>query len=188
MIKSGGSQIVNTPEWLMEQAIAYFTWCEDNPIKTKRTISSGKAAGTTTTVEHTRLYNIKAFCVYAGISERYLKEISETNDKNSEYYKIVEKILSVIYSQNLEGAAADIFNPIIVSKVLNLDKEENKEKENNVKVEIVNSISSRLANSESEVLQNLDFEKVNLVIDKAENLKRENDTGKDSHAHNPVQG
>jgi len=175
LIRSGGQEIVDTPEKLWERAEQYFQWCDDNPIITKRPITSGKAAGTMTKVEHTRLYTIKAFCLHANVSEKYLKEVSQSGDESSQYYIVVMKILMIIYTQNLEGAAADIYNPIIVSKILSLDKDTGSDKEVNVKVEIVDSISGKLANSENEVLQNLDFEKVSLVKDKSENLKREND-------------
>ncbi len=175
LVRSGGQIINNTPESLWERAEQYFQWCDDNPIKTKTPITSGKAAGTMATKEHARLYTIKAFCLHANISEKYLMDISKSHSEESDYYKVVMKILMVIYTQNLEGAAADIYNPIIVSKVLALDKDGGNQREENVKVEIVDSISGRLANSENEVLQNLDFEKVSLVKDKSENVKREND-------------
>ena len=173
MVKAGGSQIVNSPEALWEAAQEYFKFCDDNPIKTKRTIQSGKSTGEKVEVEHTRLYNIKAFCIHAGISERYLKDITQSHANDSVYFQVVERILYIIYSQNVEGASADIFNPIIVSKMLQLEKAPD-DKEPNVKIEIVSSISNKLANSEDEILKNLDLEKLSLVKDKSENLQREN--------------
>src|SRR5688572_18435346 len=134
LVRSGGQQIVSTPEDLWERAELYFQWCDDNPIKTKTPITSGKSAGTMAVKEHPRLYTIKAFCIHANISEKYIKDISQSHDENSLYYQIMMKILMIIYTQNLEGAAADIFNPIIVSKILTLDKDQNNEKQDNPKV------------------------------------------------------
>ncbi len=186
LVKTGGSQIVLTPEELWERATGYFAWCDANPIKTKRPLTSGKNAGTMTTVEHVRLYTIEAFCIHANISKKYIKDISDSGDETSAYYHVMMKVLLIIYTQNLEGAAADIYNPIIVSKILALDKQD-APKDGNVKVEIVNSISGKLANSENEVLQNLDFEKVSLVKDKSTDLQREN-SERENHIHESVDG
>jgi len=84
---------------------------------------------------------------------------------------IVEKIMYVIYNQNMEGAFVDLFNPIMVSKVLGLDKPEDTSGKI-TRVEIVDSVSGKLANSESEILQNLNQEKLQIVKDKSENYKR----------------
>ena len=56
---------------------------------------------------------------------------------------------------------------IMVSKVLNLDKED-ENLNHSIRIEIVNSTSNQLASSENEVLKSLDFEKVELLKSKAE--------------------
>ena len=98
------------------------------------------------------------------------RSIESTYAKDSEYYLIMEKILMIIYTQNLEGAIADIYNPIMVSKVLKMDAPSDPST-GPVKVEIVHS-TSKLSNSENEVLKKLDSEKLEILEDKSENLKR----------------
>lgn len=169
VINSGGRQVSNTPQQLWEQAVEYFRWCDENPIKAKRTLTSGKTQGEKVTVEFVRPYTIKAMCLHCNISERYLKDIQDAGDKGNEWYYVVEKILTIIYTQNLEGAIVDMYNPIMVSKVLNLDKPgENESKP--VRIEIINNSDKKLATSENEILKNLDSEKVNILKDKSENL------------------
>lgn len=168
VVNAGGQAISNTPKQLWEAAIDYFKWCDNNPIEAKRTLTSGKTQGQKVTSEYTRPYSIKGMCLHCNISERYLDDIRQTNAKDSEWYNIIEKILMIIYTQNLEGAIVDLYNPIMVSKVLNMDKAP-EIGDSTVKVEIVDSRSNTLANSENEVLKKLDFGKVEILKDKLEN-------------------
>lgn len=170
IVNSPGRVVSNTPEELWKQAADYFKWCDEHPILAKRTLTSGKTQGEKVTVEFKRPYSIKAFCLHASTSERYIKDMLESSAKDSEYVMVIEKIWAVIYSQNLEGAIVDLYNPIMVSKVLNMDKGAD-EGSSNVRIEIVTSEANQLASSENEVLKKLDFEKVNKVNDMAENLK-----------------
>jgi hypothetical protein len=170
VINSGGRTISNTPEELWNQAVEYFRWCDEHPILAKRTLTSGKTQGEKVTVEFKRPYSIKAMCLHCNISERYIKDMLESNAKDSEWVMVVEKIMMLIYTQNLEGAIVDLYNPIMVSKVLNMDKD-TQETGSNVRIEIVTSEANQLANSENEVLKKLDFEKVNKVNEMSENLK-----------------
>jgi len=171
VINAGARQISNTPEQLWEQAVEYFKWVDEHPIKAKRMLTSGKTQGDMKEIEYKRPYSVKAFCLHCGISERYISDIKETRSKDSEWYLIMEKILMVIYTQNLEGALVDLYNPLMVSKVLNMDKE-SAEGNSVVKVEIVHSQRDSLANSESEVLKKLDFGKLEILKDKVENSER----------------
>lgn len=168
VINAGGREISNTPQQLWESAVEYFKWTDSNPITSKRTLTSGKTQGKKVQVEHRRPYSIKALCLHCNISERYIDDIRLSHDKDSEWYIIMEKILMIIYTQNLEGALVDIYNPLMVSKLLNMDKGES-EKPVTVRVEVVDSNSKVLANSENEVLEKLDLEKVNNLKSKIEN-------------------
>lgn len=171
VINSGGRVVSNTPQQLWEQAVEYFKWSDNNPIKAKRTLTSGKTQGEKVTVEFKRPYSIQGFCLHASISERYIKDIKDTHKQDSEWYMVIEKILYIIYTQVLEGAVVDLYNPIMVSKMLNMDKD-NGDQAAAPKVEIVDSTSNHLANSENEVLKNLDFGKVEILKDKLENTDR----------------
>lgn len=168
VLSAGGRQVSNTPQELWEAAITYFKWCDDNPITAKRTLTSGKTQGEKITIEYKRPYSIKGMCLHCNISERYINDIKQTNQPESEWYVIMEKILMIIYTQNLEGAIVDLYNPIMVSKVLNMDQPSD---DNNkpIRVEIVHAVSNELSNSENEVLKKLDFGKVEILKEKIEN-------------------
>lgn len=168
VINSGGRQIANTPEGLWESATEYFKWCDENPIKAKRTLTSGKTQGEKVEIEYKRPYSIKAFCLHAGISERWIVDIKDSHTKDSEWFLVVEKILYIIYTDNLEGAVVDLYNPIMVSKILNLDKADG-DVDRPIRVEIINSTASTIPTSENDVISNLDFEKVEILKGKLEN-------------------
>lgn len=168
LINEGAVQVSNTPQQLWEQAINYFKWNDEHPIIAKRTLTSGKTQGMEIPISFKRPYSIKAMCLHCNISERYIKDIMNTNSSDNEWFIIMEKILMIIYTQNLEGAIVDLYNPIMISKVLNMDKEQG-ETDRAVKVEIVDSRSDRLYNSEREVLEKLDFQKVEVLKDKLDN-------------------
>lgn len=173
VVNGGATKISNTPEDLWQKAIDYFKWCDENPITAKRTLTGGKNAGDKKEVEFVRPYTIEGFCLHAGISKTYLKDIINTHDKSTQWHMVAEKISYIIYTQNLEGAIVDLYNPIMVSKVLNMDKGD-KDDDKPVRVEIIDaSETDKIPNSENEVLQNLDFEKVRLLKDKTQNHERE---------------
>lgn len=174
VVASGGVMIANTPEQLWKQAETYFKWCDENPIKAKRTLTSGKTQGDKVTVEFVRPYTIKGFCLHANISERYIKDISETHAKDSEMYLVMEKILYIIYNQVLEGALVDLYNPVMASKLLNMDKDSGDETKRTT-VTIIDSISTQLHSSEASVISNLDFDKVESLKAKIENVESEKD-------------
>lgn len=168
---NGATVISTTPEQLWQQAIEYFKWNDENPIKAKRTLTSGKTQGEKITVEFNRPYTVKAFCLHAGISERWINDIKESHDKSSDWYTVMERILTIIYTQILEGGLVDLYNPIMVSKVLNMDKQDG-ETDKPPRVEIVDSRQNTLSNSEDEVLKKLDFGKVEIIKEKSENYQR----------------
>ena len=173
IVGGGGITIYDDAEQLWVKAEAYFLWCDTTPILSKRTLNAGKKGGDKVEVEHIRPYSMKGLCLYCGVNEAWLKDIAVMGDKNSVWYLIVEKIMYVIYNQNVEGAYVDLFNPIMVSKVLGLDKpEDNSGKV--TRVEIVDSVSNKLSNSENQILQNISLEKLQIVKDKSAELQKSN--------------
>lgn len=172
VVDSGATVVSTTPEQLWQSAVDYFRWCDENPIKAKKTLPSGKAGGSKVEIEYNRPYSIEGLCLHCGITKRYIEDIKQTNDKNNLWFQIMEKILYVIYTQNLEGALVDLYNPIIVSKVLGMDKTDKADDDRPVKVEILDSRSTTLAKSENEILEKLDFGKVKSLEDKLQNPQR----------------
>lgn len=159
IINAGGRVVSATPEQLWQQGVDYFKWCDSNPIKAQKTMLSGKTQGQKVEVEYKRPYTIEGFCLHASISKRYIQDIQSMYGKDSEWYMVIQKIISVIYTQNLEGAIVELFNPIVVAKLLNLDKPQ-EDDSRSVRVEIIDTGKKILATSENEILSNLDYDMV----------------------------
>lgn len=129
------SQSSNTPEELWDQAVSYFQWCEDHPIKPKRLISAGKLAGTETEITRPRPYTLEGLCIHCGIDYKYIDSLRQMKDTASEWAAVMTRIMMVIKTQNLEYAMIGEFNPIMTAKILNIETKE--EVPQDVKVEIV---------------------------------------------------
>lgn len=155
VVDSGKIRVSNTPEELWSNAAGYFAWCDANPIKHTKTITSGKEVGKKVESESPRPYSIKGLCLHCGILEEYIRDVRQTKDKVSLYYVVVSKILYIIYIQNLELATVGVFNPIFVSKVLNMEKDDTPA--SGVKIEIVGGLPE-LSKTENEILDKLERE------------------------------
>ena len=165
VISRGGRVISVTPQGLWEDAVSYFKWCGEQPIRAQKTLQSGKEAGKKVDIELKRPFTIEGFCLHAGITKRWLMDIKSMHGEQSEWYMIAEKIITVIYTQNLEGALVDLFNPIVISKILNLDKPKEDESRP-VRVEIIDTGKNNLPTNEKDILDNLDFDMVEKFKDK----------------------
>lgn len=166
-VLNGGKTIVsNTAQELWNNAIEYFKWCKDYPIKYKRVLTSGRDAGTKIEMEATRPYTVRGLCLHCGITEEYLLELMMVKDRSSLFYIVSSRIRDIIYTQNVEHAMVDVFNPIFTSKVLNMEKEETPS--GAIKVEVMHGLPA-LSTSENEILEKLDLE-----IQEKENGETEN--------------
>ena len=152
--------VSNTAEELFDNGLKYFKWCKENPIIARRPIMTGKRAGQVGEIEYTRPYTIKGLCLHCNIDEEYMADIRGLKDKKNPYYVAVSKLLYIIYVQNMEGAMVDIYNPMFVAKVLNMEKDETPVEY--PKVELVGGLPALLEN-EDEVLKKLDLENPNWI-------------------------
>jgi hypothetical protein len=166
VVNSGRIVVSNTPETLWADACEYFKWCDENPIKVKKTLSSGKGAGTTATQEHPRPYSVKGLCLHCGITEEYLKDVRATKDERSLYFIVVSKIMYIIYVQNLELATVGVYNPIFTAKVLNMETDDTPTTA--ITVNVVGGLPA-LSSTENEVLEKLELEE---LITKEEKFKK----------------
>lgn len=155
ILKAGRVKVSETPQEFFENACNYFKWCDDNPITTKETISVGKKAGDEVDRKQIRPYTTKGLCIHCGVLEEWLKDMRDLKDPNSLWYNLVTRVLYIIYVQNLELATVGVFNPIFVSKVLNMEKEETPNTP--TKVYIVDGLPP-LSETENQVLQKLELE------------------------------
>lgn len=165
IINLGGTVVSNTPEELWGNACKYFQWCDNTPITSRDTLMSGKDGGKQVNVEKKRPYTIKGLCMHCGILEEYLKDVRDSRNSNNMFYIVVSKILYIIYTQNVENAMVNNFNPIFTAKVLNMENEEPAMAP--IKIEIVPGIPT-LSRSENEILEKLESE-----IQMSENTKEQ---------------
>jgi DNA-packaging protein gp3 len=103
-------------ESLWEDAKDYFMWCEANPIFKDEMI---KQTGDVVNVRYPRPFNLAALCIHCGVTVSYINSMAR-NQAAGDYYYVAQKILQVIYSQNLEYAMVGIFNANMTARKLNL--------------------------------------------------------------------
>lgn len=162
IVDSGEIKVPENPQEMWDYACKYFKWCDDNPLGDNDTVKVGKEAGKAITTQKKRPYTIKAMCLHCGVTEEYLKSIQQSMAQESMWYQVVEKIFYVIYVQNLEEAINGTFNPVMVTKLLALEKD--KPEGGNIKVELITANPNTgqtlpsLAKSENEVLERLELE------------------------------
>jgi hypothetical protein len=156
VIAGGGVVVSRTADDLWENAIAYFKWCDDHPIKSPKTVYVGRQAGAEITERYNRPYSVKGLCLHCGITEEYLRDIRAQKDRTSLYYLVISRILYIIYTQNYELAAVGVLNAQFISKALNMGGEETTPSP--IKVEILTGMPE-LSSSENEILEKLELEK-----------------------------
>lgn len=111
----------NSPEEMLERAIEYFKWCEDNPLGEHK-IFAQQGAIVDGEVKHKRPYTQAGLCVYLGISEQTWRNY---RDSNPAYFEVTKLITDAMYDQKFAGASAGIFNANIIARDLGLkDKSE----------------------------------------------------------------
>lgn len=160
----------DTPEQLWINAKNYFKWCDENPIEHKFTPRQGKNAGQECVDKKPRIYSIKGLCLHCGFDEEYLRDVRASKKRDSEYFIVISKIIYIIYLNNLELTAVDVLNPIFMSKVLNIDKEE--VPTSAIKI-IVENATPELSTSEAQVLERLEQEFENPESIKLESIKEQ---------------
>ena len=106
----------NSAESLWEDAKDYFMWCEANPIFKEEMI---RQTGAIVAMQVPRPFNLPALCLHCGVTVSYINSLAR-NSAAGEYHLVAQKILQVIYAQNLEFGMAGIFNSNIVARKLNL--------------------------------------------------------------------
>lgn len=166
LVNRGHIVVSSSAEELWINAVEYFKWCDENPIMSNITLTSGKEAGRVVNKRSIRPYSVKGMCLHCGILEEYIRDVRSNKDQSSLYYSVVSKILYIIYIQNLEMATVGEFNPIFVAKVLNMEKDDSAP--GAIRVNIAQGLPE-LSKSENEVLEKLESE-----IRNSEKAKEEN--------------
>lgn len=110
-----GRPTTYTPATLWKKACKYFEWVGKNPIKIKKSLSTGARV----TTEKPRPMTEIAFCLFAGIDQSTFYRY-KTAEEHKDFCKVCEAISQIIYSQKFEGAAVDLFNASIIARDLGL--------------------------------------------------------------------
>ena len=117
----GRNPIFANPEALWNAACEYFEWVHDNPLLEEKLFHS-QGIITKDTVCKMRAMTIQALCFFLDISDEAWSDYCNRQD----FVGITTRIKKVIYSQKLEGAAADLLNANIIARELGLsDKVQN---------------------------------------------------------------
>ena len=101
------------------------------------------------------MYTIKGLCLHCNILEEWLKDMRMAKETAPDWYMAVSKILYIIHDQNMTYAALDLFNPILVGRLHNIDKEEDTPR--NILIEHVHGLPA-LSKNEDEILKKLESE------------------------------
>jgi hypothetical protein len=106
---------------LWDSAIAYFMWCDTNPIYKPELIRSGENAGMIAQVPVQRPYTLRGLCLHLGITVDYLHEAARSKEQN-EFFYVVKSILDIVHTQVLEGTLTGIYAQVVSIKHLGLDR------------------------------------------------------------------
>jgi hypothetical protein len=104
-----------TPDALWDEAIEYFKWIDDNPIKANQNLGTRNV----NEVKFKRPYTLIGFCLFADIST----DTFYSYKKNKDFIAITHKIENIIYNQKFEGATIGIFKEQIIIRELGLKEQ-----------------------------------------------------------------
>ena len=111
----GREPIFANPDVLWNAACEYFEWVQENPLLEEK-IFHASGVVTKDKVTKMRAMTIQALCFFLDISDEAWSDYCNRKD----FIGITARIKKVIYSQKLEGAAADLLNPNIIARELGL--------------------------------------------------------------------
>lgn len=113
-----------TPSELWDKAVKYFEWCASTPLleqhATKMKVGDG--------VEEIEYYNMNkkrymsktSLCLFIGMDRRNFARKYESGEYGPAYKEVCEAISAVILDDQMTGAAAGLYNPMIVARHVGL--------------------------------------------------------------------
>lgn len=122
--KDGRDKEYETPDEILEVAIDYFKWCDENPIMKNEAIKGGLMAGEIMQVPTQRPYTLEGFALHAGLSVSGLRNYGN-KESHKDFFSVYTYIKEVVENNQLIGATVNIYNPSIIARKLGLaDKQE----------------------------------------------------------------
>lgn len=110
-----GRPVKYDPEALLDKFSEYCKWCEENPMIGHKVLSDGILAP----YPIKRPMTIQSFCVFAGM----LPDTFNDYEKKEPYFRACAHVRTCIESNQLEGAMANVYNPMIAARVLKLKEQ-----------------------------------------------------------------
>lgn len=114
----GRQKTFKKPEDLWTAAVAYFEWCENNPLYEERGFAF-QGSVTREKFSKMRAMTVQGLCLHLGITPNTFR-LYRSEKGYEEYHETADRIMDVIYEQKFTGAAAELLNPNIISRDLNL--------------------------------------------------------------------
>ena len=120
---AGVNKKIESPELLWGYFCDYAGEVLGIPIEKEELIRGGILGGATGKIKLARPFTIAGFSDYLhhrGISSSLRKYYYNENNAYEEYIEVSERIQSVIYNKNFDGAAVGIFKENIIARLLSL--------------------------------------------------------------------
>jgi len=122
--KDGRDKEYKTPQELLEQAMEYFKFCDENPWMKNEAIKGGQMAGEIINVPIQRPYTLEGFALFAGLSYQGFLNYGE-KESHKDFFEVYTYIRQIVEQNQLEGAAVGCYNASIIARKLGLaDKKE----------------------------------------------------------------
>ena len=121
----GGRPLKYTPEQIEQKFAEYVEQNKQCTFYRNELIKSGDKAGEVIRVEVPAPLTIVGFCVYLGITKQTFYELLENKDKG--FSDILHACKHYIEQNQLAGAAAGVFNPMIIARLLGLQENQRHE-------------------------------------------------------------
>lgn len=132
--KHGREKLFSDAALLLEEAYAYFDWCDRYPWE-KAELVKYKGEAVEESIPLGRPYTLTGFMVYLGVSEGYYRaamaNIKKKIDENRatedeiELLDAFDYIALVVKTQQVEGAAVGVFSPGLVARLNGLADTQN---------------------------------------------------------------
>lgn len=127
----GNNKKYETPEDLLNKALEYFEYIDNNPSVSHEITTTNKGSQTTKEIYKKNPYTIDGLCVFLKLTT--LKHYR----KRSEFLPVFNYIDKVIYNQKFSGATRGDFSATIIARDLGLvDKTDNKNENTNTNTEM----------------------------------------------------
>lgn len=132
----GRKPIFATPDDLWNASTEYFKWTEENPLLEVRGFAF-QGVVTKETFPKMRAMTVIGLCIFLDISKQAWSEYRQRDG----FGDVTARVEEIIYSQKLQGAAADLLNANIIARELGLsDKQE---------IEVSGSLAERVARAKA---------------------------------------